>query len=50
MRDPSLSSSTVSRRTAMAGLGAGGLGVALTARGAVAQDATDAPLTWEPRP
>jgi len=33
MRDPSISPSPVSRRTALAGLGAGGLGVALAARG-----------------
>ncbi len=30
---------TVSRRTALAGLGAGGLGLTLAARGAAAQDA-----------
>lgn len=37
---------TVSRRTALAGLGAGGLGLALTARGAAAQtDLANHPLT-----
>jgi len=39
MRDSSISPSTVSRRTALAGLGAGGLGVALAARTAAAQEA-----------
>jgi hypothetical protein len=41
MRVPSiLPSAVLSRRKAVAGLGAGGLGVALAARGASAQDAT----------
>ena len=38
----------VSRRTALAGLGAGGLGLALAARGAAAQDATPASLAGHP--
>ena len=38
----------VSRRTALAGLGAGGLGLALAARGAAAQDATPTSMTGHP--
>ena len=37
--------STVSRRTALAGLGAGGLGLALAAAGRTAS-AQEAPATW----
>ena len=39
---------SVSRRAALAGLGAGGLGLALAARGAVAQDATADALANHP--
>jgi hypothetical protein len=39
---------TVSRRSALAGLGAGGLGLALATRGAAAQDATPFPMAGHP--
>ena len=42
-RDP-----TVTRRTALAGLGAGGLGLTLRSRGASAQDATPSPTAGHP--
>jgi hypothetical protein len=40
--DPNRSTTYVTRRTALAGLGAGGLGLVLAAHNATAQDATDA--------
>jgi hypothetical protein len=46
--DPKQSKIEVSRRTALAGLGAGGLGFALAAHGAAAQDATPFPMAGHP--
>jgi len=46
--DPTRSPSAITRRTALAGLGAGGLGLALATRPAAAQDATPAAMAGHP--
>ena len=48
MHDPSLLLSTVTRRTAIAGIGAGGVGLALATAHAAAQDATPAAMAGHP--